>query len=75
MLDLRKGSNTRAMVSGFLQALHTQPPASISAFYDRSRYSVVALAELLQAEAGLEELLGRLRLLNQEYRKFLQEYS
>ena len=37
MLDLRKGSNTRKMVSGFIKILNEQPDPIIKSFYQRNK--------------------------------------
>lgn len=40
MLDLRRGSNTRAMVSGFIKALRVQPAGLEKEFYEISKKMV-----------------------------------
>lgn len=41
MLDLRRGSNTRAMVSGFIKALRVQPAGGLEKeFYEISKKMV-----------------------------------
>lgn len=71
LLDLSRGSNTRTMVSGFLQRLQ-QLPQELLNFNTLSRHYVLAIHGLLaQEDPSLQEL----RTVNTEYRSVLQRYS
>lgn len=71
LLDLSRGSNTRTMVSGFLQRLQ-QLPQELLNFNTLSRHYVLAIHGLLaQEDPSLQEL----RTVNAEYRSVLQRYS
>lgn len=54
MIDLKKGSNTRKMVSGFIKALNEQSHEIISTFYSKSRDFVERVYGLIVNEPSLK---------------------
>ena len=50
MLDLKKGSNTRKMVSGFIKALNQLTPELMGQFYSSSKAFVETVCKLLKEE-------------------------
>lgn len=75
MLDLKKGSNTRKMVSGFIKALSQLAPEVVARFYSGSKGFVEAVCGLLRKEEQIATVTVGLKQVNKEYRTFLQEYS
>lgn len=75
MLDLKKGSNTRKMVSGLIKALNQLAPEVVARFYCDSKGFVEAVCGLLREEEELAAVSAGLKQANKEYRTFLQEYS
>jgi phosphomevalonate kinase len=75
MLDLKKGSNTRKMVSGFITALNLQPAEVVGEFYTGSKGFVQSVYEVITGEEDFAVIKARLREINKAYRVFLQKYS
>lgn len=75
LIDLRKGSNTRTMVSGFIKILHQQSEDIKTEFYSGNKAFVKELYDLLCSKLEQKELMNQMKEYNFRYRKFIQRYT